>query len=707
MASVSSLDQDLRNMRLSKYTPQAAAEIKIWIEEVLGDTLAPTDDLLESLKDGVLLCRLANLAIPPPGIRYKVSTMPFVQMENISHFLRACQAPPLNLQDHDVFLTVDLFEAKDPAQVLQCLAAFSRVANAVQPRRFKRVVGPKKLIPSRTGDRPTPLVSSRTGDGKASYGAQNDGTTGGTDSARMRGASIVSNGSTISQGGSSTFNPMLRTFTGGSNSSATSKSGKPTPTSSPPPRGGVSSWSKPSHMNTTSPAWNIHQYGYMGGASQGNQGISFGARRQITSPNPLMPSMADEKRRRLEQEEEEAAERQRQQEKYEEQQAETRARAARAEAEERKIAAERERELSAARAHAAEEKRRWAEQEAEWRKADEERRQTDAFATPPPLHPRPIHLQGQYLSQYQASVASSPSAPSPGRTEKLSQTDQAKIKELEEQLAKAREREREYERERMERNPHAANISSAAISPMAVKSPGGYLQIQKSHSAMESHDMSTHLHDRDLSSRTPSFEMEPGPEMKVQRQRQLEKKKESDSESESWRAAEREYLRGEWAEHHQQSPRPLPTSPRPLPDPLFYRAPNTPLKSVSSATPPPVPTNKPSPSAPSSFSNPKPTAFFSPAPSTPNSLSNTPHEPPSKTTPRPLPVPTASAPNTYSPSLSLLEREMQRERERQREWEADQLAKQDQTPGLDAERGMNSSGFLRAGVRGPRPPPST
>lgn len=56
MASVTSLDKDLRNMRLSKYTPKAANEIRDWIEEVLGEKL-PAGDLLESLKDGVALCK--------------------------------------------------------------------------------------------------------------------------------------------------------------------------------------------------------------------------------------------------------------------------------------------------------------------------------------------------------------------------------------------------------------------------------------------------------------------------------------------------------------------------------------------------------------------------------------------------------------------------------------------------------------------------
>lgn len=58
MASVSSLDKDMRNIRLSRYTPQAASEVRSWIEEVLGDRLA-AGDLLEALKDGTALCKYA------------------------------------------------------------------------------------------------------------------------------------------------------------------------------------------------------------------------------------------------------------------------------------------------------------------------------------------------------------------------------------------------------------------------------------------------------------------------------------------------------------------------------------------------------------------------------------------------------------------------------------------------------------------------
>lgn len=56
MASVTSLDKDLRNLRLSRHTPQAAAEVRTWIEETLQEKL-PAGDLLDALKDGVALCK--------------------------------------------------------------------------------------------------------------------------------------------------------------------------------------------------------------------------------------------------------------------------------------------------------------------------------------------------------------------------------------------------------------------------------------------------------------------------------------------------------------------------------------------------------------------------------------------------------------------------------------------------------------------------
>ena len=60
MASVSSLDKDLRNLRLDKYTPKLANETREWIEEVLGQPLK-SGDLLDALKDGTALCKSVPL----------------------------------------------------------------------------------------------------------------------------------------------------------------------------------------------------------------------------------------------------------------------------------------------------------------------------------------------------------------------------------------------------------------------------------------------------------------------------------------------------------------------------------------------------------------------------------------------------------------------------------------------------------------------
>ena len=169
--------------------------------------------------------------------------MPFVQMENISHFLRACEQPPLNLPAHDRFLTVDLYESKDPAQVLQCLGAFSRAANSANPSAVPTTIGPR-----RTG----PLSPSHTGYSNGGAAESSGGFN------RSRGMS------TAGQAGSRTFNPikpqspearaLSPNRTGGSSSSRITEGGI-----SPLPQ--LSSWSKKSDEGITAPAWNIHQYG--------------------------------------------------------------------------------------------------------------------------------------------------------------------------------------------------------------------------------------------------------------------------------------------------------------------------------------------------------------------------------------------------------------------------------------------------------------
>jgi hypothetical protein len=187
--------------------------------------------------------------------------MPFVQMENIAQFLAVASSPPVSLPPHDRFLTVDLYEKKDPAQVLQCLGAFSRVVHNVNPELFPTTIGGLK--------EGNTLVAQPVG-------AKSLGTA---------------------------KSPISRAFN---------------PQDKPPKvKGknvGVTAWTKPEQEFVTAPAWNVVQYGYMGGASQGNQGITFGARRQITNTpvdsQQSLTAVEKERRRKTETEERERLKRQ-------------------------------------------------------------------------------------------------------------------------------------------------------------------------------------------------------------------------------------------------------------------------------------------------------------------------------------------------------------------------------------------------------------
>lgn len=182
------MDRDLLELRASKYDGASTAEVAAWISTVIGEDLPEGEDLMDTLKDGLILCKLAN-TIKPGCATSKKSAMPFVQMENIASFLKA--ASFLGVPQHELFETVDMYELRDPAQVLVCLKALSRHAHNMNPD--IPVMGPKLGSPSPNA-------------GKKNF-----------------------------------------------------------------------------KMDTSGPAWNTHQYGYMGGASQGSEKVVFGGRRDIMS----------------------------------------------------------------------------------------------------------------------------------------------------------------------------------------------------------------------------------------------------------------------------------------------------------------------------------------------------------------------------------------------------------------------------------------
>lgn len=572
------------------------------------------------------LSRLANLALPPPGLKFKKSAMPFIQMENISHFLRACESPPLNMPAHDRFLTVDLYESKDPAQVLQCLSAFSRVANSVNPANFPATIGPKRagaLSPASTG-------------------------------APARNGGAIARGYTSStpfkaSAGLPPPKPMSPALTGGSTGSSNANFGLKSQT------GTVSSWSKKSDEGSSSPAWNIHQYGYMGGASQGNQGVAFGARRQITSAAPQVPSLAEKERKRKEK----AAEEDRMRVQAEE--AEYKRKAEREAEEERERIEEEQkweeqsrRTRDEERKRIEEQKRQWEEQERRWQIEEEarlkEEAETQRLARPAgaPRSGSEARLQGQFLSQYQSEQGSSPRSPKPNEDT----PERRRVRELEKQLEDAKERERQYQLEREQRLRQENRRSQ----PEVPASPDEEMPRPPSPKESEASwvpDEREYLQRQwNNQQQTPAAARQAG----VGSTRPLptpgaSAPKESFQPSNQRSTAPSLPSR---APQEKVAPPVVPTSPRPLPDPAGYQ----PIQQTQNRTDRFLATNQAPRAAKAATHQPAEMGFSST------------YEEQSDKDRR-----VASQQKTKAggwASKSLLEREMERERERQKEWEANQ-----------------------------------
>ncbi|KAI8905357.1 calponin homology domain-containing protein [Powellomyces hirtus] len=135
------LDKELAAKAAAKYDPSREAEARQWIETVTGEKF-PADGFQESLKDGVLLCKLVNKLSPDQPIKFNTSKMPFKQMENINSFLMALSAK-FQVPPHDQFQTIDLYEDKNPNQVVDTLFALSRHAAKMGLLPADQVLGPK------------------------------------------------------------------------------------------------------------------------------------------------------------------------------------------------------------------------------------------------------------------------------------------------------------------------------------------------------------------------------------------------------------------------------------------------------------------------------------------------------------------------------------------------------------------------------------
>ncbi|PRP82897.1 hypothetical protein PROFUN_06674 [Planoprotostelium fungivorum] len=116
------LDAELKAKREASYDPTLEKEAKDYI-----NSKVPTDfsaGFHETLKSGAVLCQFINKLSPNSVGKVNTGKMPFVQMENIANYLSACGKH--GLANHDLFQTVDLFEAKNMNAVVNNVLAIKR-----------------------------------------------------------------------------------------------------------------------------------------------------------------------------------------------------------------------------------------------------------------------------------------------------------------------------------------------------------------------------------------------------------------------------------------------------------------------------------------------------------------------------------------------------------------------------------------------------
>jgi len=99
----------------TKFDSAKANEAKKWIEDVVGESF-PSNNFGESLKSGVLLCKLLNKLQSGTVTRINTQNMAFKQMENIAAYIEGSKK--LGVPDQYNFMTVDLFEEKNLGQVV-------------------------------------------------------------------------------------------------------------------------------------------------------------------------------------------------------------------------------------------------------------------------------------------------------------------------------------------------------------------------------------------------------------------------------------------------------------------------------------------------------------------------------------------------------------------------------------------------------------
>ncbi|OAD59718.1 Myophilin [Eufriesea mexicana] len=125
----------------SKYSEELAQECLEWIKTITGENIntnGDMDNFFETLRDGVLLCKLVNDIKEGSVKKINKTNLAFKCMENINAFLEAARM--LGVPAQETFQTVDLWERQNLNSVVICLQSLGRKAGNYG----KPSIGPKE-----------------------------------------------------------------------------------------------------------------------------------------------------------------------------------------------------------------------------------------------------------------------------------------------------------------------------------------------------------------------------------------------------------------------------------------------------------------------------------------------------------------------------------------------------------------------------------
>jgi hypothetical protein len=115
------LDAELQAKADAKYDVGLEEEVTRWIEAVTGEAKGD-QSFQEWLKNGVVLCKLANCVKPGSVKKINESKLAFKEMENITFFMKA--AREMGVPELSMFGTPDLYEGKNLGTVVAAILAF-------------------------------------------------------------------------------------------------------------------------------------------------------------------------------------------------------------------------------------------------------------------------------------------------------------------------------------------------------------------------------------------------------------------------------------------------------------------------------------------------------------------------------------------------------------------------------------------------------